>query len=92
VVTRLKTNKLFLFFKTKPSRVGCIVGLWMTSLMMNVIRGAVNGVIVCFADSPMNFETNQPDSASKLRKAWVSVFPEIGSSGILSQPTYAVVV
>jgi hypothetical protein len=44
--------------------------------MMNVIKGAVNTLIVCWADSPSKMEENHPKLMKELHTAWSSVFPE----------------
>lgn len=56
--------------------------------MMSVVRGAVNTLIVCWADSPSRLETNHPDATKKMAEAWTIVFPQAGvqrvnSSGII---------
>ena len=40
--------------------VSFVVGLWVGSVMMNVVQGAVNALIVCWADSPAKLEYQHP--------------------------------
>ena len=58
--------------------IGVFVGVFIASIMMNVIKGAVNTVIVCYADSPGKLEKNHPRLTYQMAKSWVSVFPDIG--------------
>jgi hypothetical protein len=44
--------------------------------MMNVIKGAVNTLIVCWADSPEVFEMNHPTHTKEMVDSWRSAFPE----------------
>lgn len=69
--------------------LGLITGMVVCSVMTNVIRGAVNTIIVCFADAPAKLEENHPEETSKMTDVWVSVFPE---SGFRPTPNYSAVV
>ena len=44
--------------------------------MTKVVRGAVNTLIVCFADSPAVFESEHPAFTNEMADAWISVFHE----------------
>jgi hypothetical protein len=55
-----------------------LVGLWVGSVMMNVVQGAVNALIVCWADSPAKLEYQHPVLTMEMAEAWDSVFPEAG--------------
>lgn len=54
-----------------------VVGLWVSSVMMNVVRGAVNALIVCWADSPAKLEMQHPSLTAEMATAWRSVFPDV---------------
>ena len=58
--------------------VSFVVGLWVGSVMMNVVQGAVNALIVCWADSPAKLEYQHPVLTMEMADAWDSVFPEAG--------------
>lgn len=58
--------------------IGIFVGIFISSIMMNVLKGAVNTVIVCYADGPQKLEENHPQLTYNMAKSWVSVFPECG--------------
>ena len=56
--------------------ISFVVGLWICSVMMNVVKGAVNALIVCWADSPAKLEYQHPVLTAEMAEAWDSVFPE----------------
>jgi hypothetical protein len=45
--------------------------------MINVVKGAVNCLIVCFADAPAKLEDNHPHDCRELAETWSAVFPEV---------------
>lgn len=57
--------------------------------MMNVIKGAVNTLIVCWADSPAVLEAEHPALTKEMIEAWTSVFPD---ASVQIRPAYAAVV
>mmetsp|Transcript_21220 Transcript_21220/g.43355 ORF Transcript_21220/g.43355 Transcript_21220/m.43355 type:complete len:104 (-) Transcript_21220:63-374(-) len=59
-------------------RLGFIVGLVLTSILMSTIASAVNTVIVCFAEGPAEFEANHPELSRKMRETWISFYPDCG--------------
>lgn len=68
---------------------GFIVGIAVSSVMMNVVRGAVNTLIVCYADDPAKLEDNHPTLTQQMANSWNAAFPEAGG---LAGPQYSVVV
>ena len=58
------------------NRLGFLVGFIMASIMMGVVSSAVNTVIVCFAESPREFEVNHPQLSMEMRDAWRRAWPE----------------
>ncbi len=69
--------------------LGFVVGVGVSSVITNVIRGAVNTLIVCFADDRAKLEDNHPELTLKMVHAWSAVFP---NSGMNTRPAYSVVV
>uniref|UniRef100_A0A7S2HDT4 Choline transporter-like protein n=1 Tax=Helicotheca tamesis TaxID=374047 RepID=A0A7S2HDT4_9STRA len=63
--------------------VGLIVALFICHVMMSVILGAVNTVIVCFAESPEKLAENHPELTREMAEIWSDVFPECGALGLL---------
>jgi len=63
----------------EPSMVsfwlGFVNGLVLTSVLFGVISSSVNTVIVCFAGSPVDFDTNHPILSDQMRVAWREVWP-----------------
>ena len=47
----------------------------MSGIMMNVIHGAVNTLIVCWAESPESFRDNHKYWADQMEEVWSSAFP-----------------
>jgi len=62
------------FFKRS---LGLIIGIAVSSVMMNVIKGAVNTLIVCYADAPAKLEENHPQKVRELAETWSSVFTDV---------------
>ena len=46
--------------------------------MMNVIKGAVNTAIVCFADEPERMSNNHPILMKEMAESWLRVYPNCG--------------
>ena len=57
-------------------RIGFVVGVSVSSVMINVIKGAVNTLIVCFADSPGRLRENHPEATESMVETWRESFPE----------------
>jgi len=84
----LFNNLLVLYYS-----VGLIVGLFITHVMMNVIMGAINTVIVCFADAPEKLDDNHPALTQEMAQVWVKIFPECGADELVGKgPKYQAVV
>ena len=56
---------------------GFLVGLILASIFLGIVDSAVKTCIVCFAESPAEFEQNHPQLSLELRDAWRSSWPEI---------------
>mmetsp|Transcript_3897 Transcript_3897/g.4518 ORF Transcript_3897/g.4518 Transcript_3897/m.4518 type:complete len:481 (-) Transcript_3897:165-1607(-) len=56
--------------------LGFFTGLIMSNILMSVVGSAVNTVIVCFAESPNEFQTNHPKLSDEMRCAWRKAYPE----------------
>jgi len=55
--------------------IGLVVGFVFSSILMNVVGGAVNTVIVCYAESPAEFQQNHPILSGEMRQAWMQAWP-----------------
>jgi len=55
---------------------GLVVGFLLASILMGVIESAVNTIIVCFAESPAEFERNHPILSMEMRGAWRMAYPD----------------
>eukprot|EP00527_Entomoneis_sp_CCMP2396_P005832 CAMPEP_0198154448 /NCGR_PEP_ID=MMETSP1443-20131203/68592_1 /TAXON_ID=186043 /ORGANISM="Entomoneis sp., Strain CCMP2396" /LENGTH=586 /DNA_ID=CAMNT_0043821119 /DNA_START=83 /DNA_END=1843 /DNA_ORIENTATION=- len=73
--------------------IGFVIGLWVASVMMNVIKGAINTVIVCWADSPAVMEVQHPLLTQELSNTYRSVFDldTMQASGTVPQSTPLIV-
>jgi hypothetical protein len=52
----------------------------MKSIMAHVVKGAVNTLVVCWADNPIQIEKDHPELVRKLKLAWEEAFPGVTSS------------
>jgi len=55
---------------------GLLIGVVMSSILLNIVSSAVNTVIVCFAESPREFDAHHPQLSMEMRTAWAQAFPE----------------
>jgi len=58
-------------------RIGFLVGLVLASVMLGVVGSAVDTVIVCYAESPAEFEQNHRALSVEMRKAYREAWPEL---------------
>ena len=52
-----------------------IVGLAMANIVFGVVASATDTVIVCFAESPNDFERNYPELSRNMLSAWNQIYP-----------------
>lgn len=57
--------------------LGFLVGMVVCSILMSVVGSAADTVLVCFAESPAEFEANHPVLSRELRAAWREAWPEL---------------
>lgn len=84
VVASLDKNIFAEFGFESPGGIGFMfgffIGLILSSIMLGVVESAVSTCVVCFAESPAEFEQNHPDLSLQMRDAWRSSWPaEYGS-------------
>lgn len=60
---------------------GALVGLLTSSVSLFVIESAVRSVIVCFAESPAEFEEHHPQLCEQMRNGWAAAYPDIWNEG-----------
>ena len=58
---------------------GLLVGFVLSSILMSVVASAVNTVIVCYAESPREFEINHSQLSAEMREAWSLAYPSYGN-------------
>eukprot|EP00535_Pseudo-nitzschia_heimii_P007829 CAMPEP_0197174342 /NCGR_PEP_ID=MMETSP1423-20130617/904_1 /TAXON_ID=476441 /ORGANISM="Pseudo-nitzschia heimii, Strain UNC1101" /LENGTH=490 /DNA_ID=CAMNT_0042623259 /DNA_START=73 /DNA_END=1545 /DNA_ORIENTATION=+ len=54
-----------------------LVGFAFCRILMSVFGAAVDTVIVCFAESPAEFEANHPALSQEMRSGWTQSWPEL---------------
>jgi hypothetical protein len=69
--------------------VGFVIGAIVTSVLMSVVHGAVNTLIVCFADSPARLAEEHPELTLEITDAWAEAFPETIQRNTFLQPPMA---
>mmetsp|Transcript_14839 Transcript_14839/g.22939 ORF Transcript_14839/g.22939 Transcript_14839/m.22939 type:complete len:805 (+) Transcript_14839:134-2548(+) len=55
--------------------IGFLVGIVLSTVLFSIIESSVQGVIVCFAGSPVEFHRNHPDLSHEMRHSWKEVWP-----------------
>ena len=55
--------------------MGVALGIVVTSVLFGIVSSSVNAVLVCFAASPVDFESNHPELSHEMRSAWREVWP-----------------
>eukprot|EP00536_Pseudo-nitzschia_multiseries_P010266 jgi/Psemu1/297527/fgenesh1_pm.307_\ len=55
--------------------IGFIAGLFVCSVLLSTVASGVNTVIVMFADSPQEFQSNHPELSEKMRATWQEFYP-----------------
>ena len=66
--------------------IGLTVGFLASSILLGgVIGGAVNAVIVCFAESPLEFHINHQKLSRELRAGWALELP--GKNFSIDEPS-----
>lgn len=55
--------------------IGFLVGIVLSTVLFSIIESSVQGVIVCFAGSPVEFHRNHPELSHEMRHAWKEVWP-----------------
>lgn len=55
---------------------GLLLGFFISSTALFVVESAVRTVIVCFAESPAEFQMYHPDLCNELTQSWSETYPE----------------
>jgi Plasma-membrane choline transporter len=58
-----------------PFLVGSFIGFMVSHLLLSVISSALDTVLVCFAEAPMEFRQNHPLLFEQMDQAWRDKFP-----------------
>mmetsp|Transcript_14513 Transcript_14513/g.40020 ORF Transcript_14513/g.40020 Transcript_14513/m.40020 type:complete len:80 (+) Transcript_14513:245-484(+) len=57
-------------------RIGLLVGKLVATIMLQVIKGAVNTLLVCWADYPERMVELHPELTEELATTWSLIFPD----------------
>ena len=68
------------------TRIGVGIGLVLTSVLFALISSSVNAVLVCYAESPLEFEHNHPELSGEMRASWLEVWPGYMEAGDFRGP------
>ena len=63
-------SHIFAFF------VGFITGLVLSGSSLFVVESAARTIIVCFAESPADFQEHHPELCQSMRQGWADVYPD----------------
>jgi hypothetical protein len=55
--------------------VGLIVGTVLSNILLSIIGSAVDTVVVCFAEAPLEFRHVYPELSEAMEDAWYTAFP-----------------
>jgi len=61
--------------------LGALVGLITSSIALFVLESAVRAVIVCFAESPAEFQEHHPQLCEQMRRGWAAAYPDVWNAG-----------
>ena len=69
-------------------RIGFLIGIVVSSVLMSVVKGAVNTVVVCWADNQTRVLSEHPVLGAQLIDAWSTSFP--GSLSVDTRQPHAI--
>jgi len=55
---------------------GLLIGFFMANTLMSVVSSAVDCVLVCFAEAPMELQTHHPELSQRMEEAWYATYPQ----------------
>ena len=64
-------SALLLFFF-----VGFLIGLSLSLVLFGTISSSIAAVIVCYAESPNDFDRNHPELSNEMREKWRQAWPD----------------
>jgi len=74
-------SKVIAFF------VGFVLGLLVSNTGLFVVESAVRSCIVCFAESPAEFDEAHPDLSEEMKSGWAEAYPTVWASQVSIAPT-----
>ena len=64
------------YYSFIPLSAGFIIGLILSGIVMGLLSSAVDSIIVCFAEAPIEFAESHPSLAQEMQTAWSAAWPE----------------
>ena len=55
--------------------VGLVIGSVLCNILLSIIASAVDTVVVCFAEAPLEFRHSYPELSENMEQAWRQIFP-----------------
>ena len=60
-----------------PFLVAFFIGLFISNVTLFVVESAVRTVIVCFAESPAEFDEHHPVLSENMKAGWAEAYPTV---------------
>lgn len=57
--------------------IAFLIGFLFASIALGVVSSAVNTVIVCYCESPAEFEVNHPELSAEMRSNFTTAWPDL---------------
>lgn len=55
--------------------IGLVIGGALSNILLSIIASAVDTVLVCFAEAPLEFRLAYPELSERMEEAWLATFP-----------------
>jgi hypothetical protein len=57
--------------------LGLLLGLILSRCSLFVVESAVRTIIICFAESPADFQEHHPQLCQEMREGWAAAYPDV---------------
>lgn len=65
--------------------LGLIIGMILSSVSLFVVESATRSIIVCFAESPMEFQEHHPDLCEEMKQGWSQAYPQAWNDEVMTE-------
>ena len=66
---------------------GALIGMMLSSTVLFVVESAVRTVIVCFAESPGEFQMHHPELCEEMTQGWSETYPDAWATRRNNRPS-----